>query len=964
MAVPEEIAVAYVSLIPSARGIEKNIAAELAPVTGIASTQGEVAGAALGGSFVQKFAGKTGNLLQGVDKQLGSFGGPFSGNLTTIGTSLRAVESGQLKVASGASDLERVATGAYVGIGLAAAGFGAVSIKSALGAEQAEAQLAQAFTATGNSIDDYGSQLDGARKKLAGFGFDNEQVNASLAQLVRVTKDPAKSVSLLALAADTARARNEDLATSTQRLVNVEAGRIRGLTQLGISTKDANGKTITSEEAIQRITALYGGSAAANAKTYQGELEAVGATAHNLEEELGGKLLPVVANVGDEILSGVHGLEDINQATDGWLGTLAGAAVVTGGVIIAVNKIGSGVSHLTDLLNLNKAATEGVAAAQAASAGGDIGVVVGASAPEAVQDAQLTIARSKLATATAAATEAQAEFDAALLTGAGAEEADLTAATALAEADSALAVAKQELAAATAQVTALTETETVANSGLGVSLAAVTGGLAAAAGGLVLGVAAGHKLNDLIVGTKPNVDELTKSLIELRDGSQGADFSGIADDLKHQINVSGPSDLPVAFGKSLLDSVTGGDAHRAKSDISDLNDALKGLLQTDGADKATASYGKLVQSLEASGVPLATIAEDFGPFQSALDLAWAREKDVKGTTDDLSGSFTDLASSFAKDTAKLGLADQLDAAKSAVDDLNQLKLDAAGQGEKSKQAAEQETQAQSSLTDAYRSQETAATSLTDAKTKLAQFDGPTDSRIRSLQQQQIEDRVVTTPEEARQKEIDLLQFSEDNANKRADLQSQVVSAENGVVSATEGVAKAQQSVSDAAKARRDVQTQAAAAIEGAERKAKEAIDQAGTAIQNAKIAGQLGKGNDQLNIYVGLLDQLAHRVDPNSPLSKGLDQFLAKAATANFNLPGPFVPGQPSTFGGLTGTQAQSGPFLPGVPSTFVKTPAVSQPAAVVIQQHNEFHGNDVPTTSELDTLNKKQAIRLRVGAR
>lgn len=964
-----ELATAYISLIPSARGIEKNIATELAPVTGIASKQGEVAGAALGGSFVSKFAGKTGNLLQGIDRQIGSFGGPFTGNLTTIGTSLRAVELGERGATSGASEFQRVATGAYVGIGLAAAGFGAISIKSALGAEQAHAQLDQAIQHTKGSYDEYGHAIDGAVSKLAAFGFDQEEVESALAKLTRATKDPAKALDLIGLAADVARARNLDLGTATQILVNIEAGRVRGLAQLGISTKDSTGHTIDAATAVARITALYSGAAAANAKTYAGELQAVGAQAHNLEENIGGALLPVVANLGKEFVSGVHGLEDINTATHGWLGTLGLAAFAAGAVVVAVTKIGSGISKLTDLLNVNKAATEGLAATQTVAAGGDVAVVaggvasVGAPAAGAVTEAELTIARAHLADTTIAVTEAQAQFDAALLAGAGAEEADLTSAVGLTEADRALAAAKQELAAATAEVTALTETETTANTGLGLSLATVSGALAGAAAGFVLGKAAGDEINKILIGTKPNVDRLTASLIDLeKHGTGGLDFKGLASTLNAQISTSGnPLELPVKFGQSLVDAVTGGDAHKAKADIGAINDALKSVLSTQGVEAASVAYTKFTQGLIAQGASATTLSNDFEPFLAKLDLARTLEDKTAGSTNDLSSSFTDLAGSFAKTTARLGIADQLDAAKTAVDDLEQIKLDAAGQGQKSIAAARAEEQAQQSLSDAYRSQATAAAGLTDAKEKLAQFDGPTDTRIRVLEQQNIEGRVVTTPEEARQKEIDLLQFSENNANTRASLQNQVVAAENGVTSATEQVAKAQQSVSDASAARRKVQTDAAAAIAGAERKAQEAILGAGKAISDANVAGQLGAGNTQLDIYVGLLDELSNRLAPNSDLTKRLNTFLQGVQLSLIGkklLEGSQPPAGPQGPASSSSASLRPAPVVT-VPDQTLKPGQSFTGPPVVIQQHNEFHGSATPTTTELDTLNKKQAIRL-----
>lgn len=944
-----ELAEAYVSIIPSARGIEANLATQLAPIEGVAAKQGEVAGAALGGSLASKFAGKTGNLLQGLDKQIGSFGGPFTGNLTTIGTSLRAVESGELGAAAGASEFEKVGTAAYLGVGLAAAGFGAVSIKSALGAEQAEAQLAQAFTATGNSIDDYGSQLDGARKKLAGFGFDNEQVNASLATLVRATKDPAKAISDIALAADVARARNIDLASATQILTNIEAGRVRGLATLGISTKDANGKTIDSATAIERISALYGGSAAANAKTYEGELEAVGATAHNLEETIGGEVLPVVANLGNELVAGANAVGTINAATHGWLGTLAEVSLIGGGVFVAVSKINSGVSGLVGAFQAQRTATEAGAAADTAAAG--------ATSARAAAIAPLVELEQAEVAASLELTAANEALAAAIDSVAFASGAEVASDAEIVAASEAVTAAEAQQAAATAALAASQGGAAEAAGFLGTGLSgAGVAGLGAVAGiGAFVGTT--KVLNDVFGPTKRNADELSASLLNLSKtgdiGSSGVDVKGLAGDLR-SLNASA---LQQGFG-------LGGGFRQGLQDVKQENDALKGLLATEGVDKATRAFGLLTKGLEAQGISVQLVGTKFEPFLSKLDLAVAKEKDAKGTTDSLGGSFSDLAAGLQKDSAKLGIADQLDSAKQAVDDLNQLKLDAVGEGDKSKQAAEQETSAQQSLTDAYRSQQTAATSLADAKAKLAQFDGPTDTRIRSLEQQQIEGRVVTTPEEARQKEIDLLQFSEDNANKRADLQSQVVSAENGVVSATEQVGKAQQDVSNAAEARRKVQTDAAAAIAGAERKASEAIDAAGKAISDAQIAGQLGKGNTQLNIYVGLLDALAHRVDPNSPLSKNLDQFLTKAALAGATLPGPFLPGAPNTYAGLTPSSAQSGPFLPGVPSTYVKTPNLPQSNTapkppVVINQENHFHGNDVPTTSQLDTLNKKQAIRL-----
>lgn len=938
------MATAYISIVPSARGIEGNIARELAPVTTVAAKQGETAGAALGTGLVTKFSSSTGNLLQGVERQLGNFGAPQLGVLSNVGKELQVVQGSQLLATSGAAQFGSVATAAYLGVGAAAVGLGVSSAHAFLEGQDASANYAQALHVVGASHEELDPKIDATVKKMAGFGFENDAVELSAAQLTRATKDANKALDDVTLAADISAARRIDLAQATNLLVKVETGHVALLGRYGIDTKDATGKTISQEEAIKRLSALYAGSAAAASKTYAGELRAVGATAHNLEEELGGKVLPIVANVGKELLSGVHGLEEINDATDHWLGTLTGVTLIGGATFIAVSKIGSGVGKLVTTFEAQRVATDAIALSDTAAA-----TAAGARATSSATLIDLEQAELAASLQLTAANEAlAASLDSVAFAGAGAAASDAQIAAASATA----AEAELAFAAASAEAAAASGTSAVTAGFLGTGLSgAGVAGLGAVAGiGAFIGTT---KLLDSIVGaTKPNVDDLAGSLRALEKGTgPGPDFSALAGDLR---TIKG-STFEKGFGLS-------GSSHQAVADIDAENDALKEMLKTEGVDKATRAYGLLTQGLLDQGISIGVVGSEFHPFIEQLDLANAKEHEVSGTTDELKTSFEDLTSGFAKEGAILGIADQFDSARSAVEELEQLKLDAAGQGKKSTDAARAEQSAQQSLSDAYRSQSTAATSLADAKSKLAQFDGPTDTRIRVLEQQNIESRVVTTPEEARQKEIDLLQFSEDNTNKRADLQRQVESAENSVTSATEGVAKAQQAVSTASAARKQVQVDAAAAIAGAERKAQEAILNAGKAVSDADVAGQLGRGNTQLDIYVGLLDQLSNRVAPNSPLTKRLNDFLSQV---QLTLLGKKL---------LEGSQPIAGPQGPpraAAPAAALRPVPIptqtlrpgqsltGQPVVVDARQHNEFKGGGIPTTTELDILNKKQAIRL-----
>lgn len=61
-----ELAVAYISLIPSAKGIDANIAKELAPVDALAAKSGESAGAKLSSSFTSKLEGLSKKVVTGL----------------------------------------------------------------------------------------------------------------------------------------------------------------------------------------------------------------------------------------------------------------------------------------------------------------------------------------------------------------------------------------------------------------------------------------------------------------------------------------------------------------------------------------------------------------------------------------------------------------------------------------------------------------------------------------------------------------------------------------------------------------------------------------------------------------------------------------------------------------------------------------------------------------------------------
>ena len=209
-------------------------------------------------------------------------------------TSATGVQSKLKKVGAG---LASIGQAAALSLGTVAVGFGSMAIKAALEGEQAQARLTNAVKNAGPAFKNMGKIADGLNDKYAKWGFENDEVQISLSKLVPVTKNSADATKKLALAADIAKARHLSLEDATALLVKVQTGHVGLLGRLGIATKDATGKTISQEEAIKKLTDLYGGQADRSAGTYAGKMQALKAQFHNLSEEIGQVLLPILAAV-------------------------------------------------------------------------------------------------------------------------------------------------------------------------------------------------------------------------------------------------------------------------------------------------------------------------------------------------------------------------------------------------------------------------------------------------------------------------------------------------------------------------------------------------------------------------------------------------------------------------------------------------------------------------------------------
>lgn len=242
------------------------------------------------------------------------------GQATSLIKSFRDVSD-----AAGTSAIQTERSFAKVGQAVALAGaaivgvagaIGVASVKAAITFESSQARMSTAIKNTGGNFKDFAPQIDLVDKRMEKFGFTNSQTEDSIASLTNATHSTEKALSLQSLAADIARGRNIDLSTATQILTKVVTGHVALLGRLGIQTKDATGKTISQNEAVQRLAAMYGGQAAASAGTFGGKIAALKAELTDLAVKIGEKLIPILQGLADFV---VNDVVPAAQSLWGWI---------------------------------------------------------------------------------------------------------------------------------------------------------------------------------------------------------------------------------------------------------------------------------------------------------------------------------------------------------------------------------------------------------------------------------------------------------------------------------------------------------------------------------------------------------------------------------------------------------------------------------------------------------------------
>jgi hypothetical protein len=176
-----------------------------------------------------------------------------------------------------------------------------------------------------------GFETSGIERNLddisAKFGYEGEVLRESFQKLVMVTGSVTKSQDLLNLSLDVAAGSGEDLLTINEDLAGVYVGNTKGLKKYNLGLAQSELKTLGFNEAVEKLTTTFAGSATAELETYAGKMRVLQEASDNAQEIIGGALIEAFMK-----LAGDTTVEDLNESVENLAESLAAVVELTGAV--------------------------------------------------------------------------------------------------------------------------------------------------------------------------------------------------------------------------------------------------------------------------------------------------------------------------------------------------------------------------------------------------------------------------------------------------------------------------------------------------------------------------------------------------------------------------------------------------------------------------------------------------------
>lgn len=202
------------------------------------------------------------------------------------------------KIKDGFKAVGTAALAAGAAVGAFAVKLAVDGVKAAIEDEAAQVRLA---TALKNTTGATNAQIASIEKQILATslatGVADDQLRPALSRLAVATGDTVKSQELLNLALDISAATGKDVETVSQALGKAYEGNTTSLGRLGVGLGAADIKALGLEGTISQLADTFGGSAAAQAETFQGRMQRLQVAIDETKEGIGAALLPVLTEL-------------------------------------------------------------------------------------------------------------------------------------------------------------------------------------------------------------------------------------------------------------------------------------------------------------------------------------------------------------------------------------------------------------------------------------------------------------------------------------------------------------------------------------------------------------------------------------------------------------------------------------------------------------------------------------------
>ena len=174
-------------------------------------------------------------------------------------------------------------------------------VKAAIEDTAAQERLANALRNTTAASDAQIRSVEDQILKLSlATGVADDQLRPAFQRLATATGDLGQSQSLLNLALDISAATGKSVESVTNALGRAYEGSTTALTRLGVGLSAAEIETLGLEGAIGQLSQTFGGAAAVQAETLEGQIQRLKVSFDETKESIGAALLPILTDLFTE----------------------------------------------------------------------------------------------------------------------------------------------------------------------------------------------------------------------------------------------------------------------------------------------------------------------------------------------------------------------------------------------------------------------------------------------------------------------------------------------------------------------------------------------------------------------------------------------------------------------------------------------------------------------------------------